>query len=288
MIRVDRGAEPPELAAARRSRLAAAVSLVNSSGIPSRELSEALTGYKLQVVKRTLFANQHKKCAWCERRRDYSSSPIDHYRPKDGAWRNHPAERPRRTSPGHYWWLAWTWENLLFACARCNDQGHKANYFPLAAGSAEAPSPVPPLAEGFVALFDVTTERPMLLDPAVDCFLDHIRWVAANETLARRLWTWTPRALTERGQSTIDILKLTELADELQQHLVDHVLRGLEEVEQHLKGRRTKQAAESWTRLLMMLEPDRAFTAASWCALTRWVDESWRTEHRLAPIPRPL
>ncbi len=82
-------------------------------------------------------------------------------------------------------------------------------------------------------------------------------------------------------------MKLSELADELQRHLVDNVLSKLEEVKQHAKGRRTKQAAESWSKLLRMLEPDRDFTAATWCALTRWVDETWRLEWKLAPIPRP-
>lgn len=286
MIRVERGAEPAALVKARKTRLAAAVETYNAHGAPSKELSDKLDGYSVGNVRETLFRNQHKKCAWCERRRDYSSNPIEHYRPKDGAWRNHPTEKPKRPSPGHYWWLTWTWENLLFACARCNDQGHKANYFPLVSGSAEAPAPATPLSSIPAELFDMTAEQPMLLDPAVDSFLDHIRWVPANEGLARRLWTWTPRPLSERGQWTIDILKLTELSDELQQHLLDALDR-LEEVEQHVKGRRSKQAAESWNRLLVLLEPSSNFTAATWCALTYWVKEAWLTEHRLAPIPRP-
>lgn len=151
-----------------------------------------------------------------------------------------------------------------------------------------AAAPVAPLSQIPALLFDLAAEQPLLLDPAVDTFLDHIEWVPANDGLARKLWTWTPRPLTERGRSTIEILKLAELADELQRHLVDHVLSRLEEVEQHVKGLRTKQAAACWNQLLTLLEPDRDFTAATWCALTRWVDDAWRAKWRLAPIPRPV
>lgn len=291
MIRVQRRPEPPTLAAARAIRLAAAVAAYNASGAPSSApssaLSDSLGGYDVKPVKQTLFESQHKKCAWCERRRDFSSSPIEHYRAKDGAWRNLPGE-PKRVSPGHYWWLTWSWENLLFACPRCNDPGHKANYFPLVPGTSEAPVPPRPVSSDLpVELFDLTCEQPLLLDPAIDTFLDHVRWVPSNTHLARRLWTWSPDPLTDRGRATIAILKLAELADELQRYLVDHVLRGVEEIEQHLKGKRRLQAISSWNALLTLLEPDRDFTAATWCALTRWAEPTWFTELGFASIPRP-
>ena len=283
MIAVRRCPEPVALANARARLLADAVHQYNAAGAPSAQLTNVLTGYDAAGVKLSLFEAQRKKCAWCERRRDFSSSPIEHYRPKDGAWRNLPGE-PRRLSPGHYWWLTWTWENLLFACPRCNDRGHKANYFPLTPGTNEAPPPPRPLPPG-ASLSGVGTEQPLLLDPATDDFLDHVRWVPSNVEQARRLWTWSPRALSPRGRATIDILKLFELADELQDHLVDHVLCKVEEVEQHLRGRRTRQAAESWNGVLTLLEPDRSFTAATWCALQHWINDTTLAEWNL-PVPR--
>jgi hypothetical protein len=275
------------LTKARATRWAIALQQYENHGAPALTLTAALEGYEVSGVKLALFERQRKKCAWCERRRDFSSSPIEHYRPKNGAWRNLPDE-PRVESPGHYWWLTWTWENLLFACPRCNDQGHKANYFPLVKGTAEAPVlPRPAPAPHRASHFDVNGEHPLLLDPSVDDFLAHVRWEPSNKTLARRLWIWTPRALTERGDATIRILKLGELADELQDHLVDHVLSGVEEVEQHLRGRRTKQAAARWSSLLTLLEPDRSFTAATWCALSHWVDAARLAEWKLPAFPRP-
>jgi hypothetical protein len=288
VIRIVHSAEPTALMAARTRGLSAALTAYDANGAPSAELSSRLIGYAISGIKETLYLDQHKKCAWCERRRDYSSSPIEHFRPKDGAWRHLPGEKPRRASPGHYWWLTWTWENLLFACSRCNDAGHKANYFPLAAGSPEcAPIPRPCGVTVPPAAFDVSGEQPMLLDPRVDSFLDHVRWVPSNTGHARRLWTWSPKALTDRGQATIDILKLGELADEIEQYLVRHVLSGVEEVEQHVKGRRSKQAAASWNKLLDLLQPDESFTAATWCALEYWVDAGKRASWTLTHPPRP-
>ena len=288
MIRVQRSPEPQALNRARSKQLTKASDAYAAQGAPSRELTALLTGYDVMGVKETLFSDQHKKCAWCETRARLSSSPIEHYRPEDGAWRNLPHE-PRSVSAGHYWWLTWTWENLFFACPRCNDQGHKANYFPLEGGTTEALVPPGPLLPNVP--FDLSGERPLLLDPAVDDFLDHVRWVPANTNLARQLWTWSPKHLTERGRATIAILKLTELADEFQSHLVDYVLPRVEEVEQHMRGRRTQQAAVSWNKLIALLAPEKSFTAATWCALDRWIDAAtlatWNLSARLPAPPRP-
>jgi hypothetical protein len=287
LIRVERSSEPPALARARARRLEKAARAYDEHGAPSPALAEELDGYDAGDVKKLLYADQRKKCAWCECRRDFSSSPVEHFRPKDGAWRTLP-EEPKVSSTGHYWWLTWTWENLLFSCPRCNDRGHKANYFPLVPGSSEALAPPRPLPAPLPSpLVDVTAEQPLLLDPAVDVFLDHVQWMPSNHHMARRLWIWTPTALTERGRATIKILKLTELADEVQQHLVDHVLPKIEEVEQHLRGKRTKQAAASWQSVLALLEPDRSLTAATWCALSHWTDAAELAAAKLPAPPRP-
>jgi hypothetical protein len=86
---------------------------------------------------------------------------------------------------------------------------------------------------------------------------------------------------------TIKILKLGELSDEVTQHLVDHVLQGVTDVEQHMRGGRVRQAADRWQSVLALLEPDRNFTAATWCALTHWMDDAQLVGWKLAPLPRP-
>ena len=75
MIRVHRSPEPQALTNARARGISGARLAFDTHGA-SAELSAALHGYGAESVKKTLFADQHKKCAWCERRRDFSSSPV--------------------------------------------------------------------------------------------------------------------------------------------------------------------------------------------------------------------
>lgn len=287
MIRIARGTERPELAKARSKRLGAAMNAYNQHGSGSRELTATLIGYDPPAVKKTLYLAQAKKCAWCERRRDYSSSPIDHYRPKDGAWR-HDRGQPVRVDRGHYWWLTWTWTNLLFVCPRCNDRGHKASFFPLVPRSRALAVPRRPYRGRFDKVFDSSSERPLLIDPAVDDPLDHITWKPFQTRLARKDWKWSPSGLTPRGTKTIGILKLDEIADELENHLRTAVLPSLEELEGHFRaGRRAKGTARWKTLLTNVLAPGSPLSAATWCALEIWMPATQRNRLGLEHPRRP-
>ena len=290
MIRIIRRDEPEPLARARSQQLARIATLD-----PSADRSALLVGYKHAEVKAKLYAAQRKKCAWCEVRQPFGSSPVEHMRPKDGAWRDVPdvprKPRPRASpsSPDHYWWLTWTWGNLLFSCVRCNDQGHKANYFPLAPGSAAQAEPS--FVDGVLPAeaFD-TAESPLLLDPteADFDFLDHVRWEPSQTGLARRLWLWTPMAQSARGDATIRILRLAELAEEVQAHLVRAILPSIEEIEDHMASDRRAAGVERWSTLLARaLTPAEPFTAATWCGLQAWMPQPRRDAWGLSSPPRP-
>ncbi len=290
MIRVTRGDEPRGLKGARARRLRSAIAAHNAHGPGSKELSETLVEYGTLATKKKLFVAQHKKCAWCERRRDLSSSPVEHYRPKDGAWRHLPGQPPI-VDRGCYWWLTWTWANLLFSCDRCNDQGHKANYFPLLPRTAPLPGPPRPAPSPLPnGLFDVTVESPLLLDPANPLLdpLDHITWEPVDRLQERDRWTWSPRGRTPEGKATITILKLHELADEVGDHLRCVVLRGIEEIEDLVAHRRDSDARSRWDRLLSdALAPKSQMSAAAWCAIEAWMPAVKRVQHGFADPPRP-
>lgn len=64
------------------------------------------------------------KCAICERYRG-TELQVDHYRPKKP--RNNKTDK-KYNQPGYYW-LAYTWSNLIPLCSKCN--GNKSNKFPL-------------------------------------------------------------------------------------------------------------------------------------------------------------
>lgn len=301
MIRIVRGQAPDELGEAQRRQLAQIAKLdaglqpAKKDGTPATR-ADYLIGYDAREVKERLYADQSKKCAWCERRQSFSSNPVEHIRPKNGAWRDVPDDqrskraRSAPSSPAHYWWLTWSWSNLVFSCVRCNDRGHKANYFPLTQGTAEVAAPslvgvgLPPAA------FATTVESPLLLDPTEDGFdfLAHVRWEPSQTHLARRLWSWTPRSLTPRGDATIKILRLAELADEVRDHLAAVVLPSLEEIEQHLHRGRRGPGERRWATLLeTTLCRTAQFTAATWCGLEAWLPSTRRREWGLPDPPRP-
>jgi uncharacterized protein (TIGR02646 family) len=288
MIRIGRGTEPAALVAARARHLPAAIQAYNLHGAGSRELTDLLVGYNPRKIKDQLYLAQAKKCAWCERRRDYSSSPVDHFRPKDGAWRHKRGAR-RHVDRGHYWWLTWTWTNLLFVCPRCNDRGHKASYFPLTSGSSPLMSPRRPYHGRLgPALFRTSSERPLLLDPVEEDPLDHITWRPLQTKLERQDWKWSPWGKSARGQATIDVLKLGELADEVEDHLRTVVLPSLEEIEAHFTAGRTAAGAARWKKLLAgTLAPNSDLSAATWCALEIWMPAAKRKRWRLSAPHRP-
>lgn len=66
--------------------------------------------YKVKDVKNALDQLYHGKCAFCETK--IEQSHVEHYRPKS-----------------IYYWLAYSWDNLILACATCNQ--HKRQQFEL-------------------------------------------------------------------------------------------------------------------------------------------------------------
>ena len=58
--------------------------------------------YKTSDIKRKLTSLYKNKCAYCEQK--VESFHVEHYRPKQ-----------------KYYWLAYSWDNLISACAYCNE-----------------------------------------------------------------------------------------------------------------------------------------------------------------------
>jgi len=76
--------------------------------------------FKLNDIKEALARVYNGKCAFCERKIDKCldgiqnecTSTVEHYRPK-----------------GKYYWLAFSWDNLIWCCYRCNNK--KGDNFPI-------------------------------------------------------------------------------------------------------------------------------------------------------------
>jgi uncharacterized protein (TIGR02646 family) len=118
-------------------------------GSGRRRFNFRRTVYGGKSVKTALKQAQHDKCCFCEARFDANyQGDVEHYRPK-GAVR----DNGRKILPGYYW-LAYSWSNLYYACADCN-QYRKGDRFPLQNEAERA----------LCHHDDINRETPLLLNP---------------------------------------------------------------------------------------------------------------------------
>ena len=139
--------------------------------------------YGTTAIKRKLLEAQHKKCCYCEIKCLASGhGDVEHFRPKGSVRQdsNSIVEKPG------YYWLGYTWSNLLISCSLCNTT-HKKNLFPLHN----------PYHRARNHNDEIENEERMLVDPGAEDPRDHIRFQYD-----------APVALTPRGEETIWVLGL--------------------------------------------------------------------------------
>jgi uncharacterized protein (TIGR02646 family) len=140
--------------------------ILQSHGLPEREalciawqqgakkLDFKASVYAHESVKAALKVMQHDKCCFCEAKLSHISyGDVEHYRPK-GGYKQTPADALQQ--PGYYW-LAYTWENLLLSCTLCNQQ-YKKNVFPV-----HKPEYRSVLSHDY----DLSQEEPLLINPTL-------------------------------------------------------------------------------------------------------------------------
>ena len=138
--------------------------------------------YGAHRIKSALKSAQSSKCCFCEALFDANYiGDVEHYRPKGAI-----GSGKTKIMPGYYW-LAYNWDNLYYACADCN-QYRKRTSFPLVDDTKRARD-----HHG-----TISNEDPLILDPGGPRDpRDHIRF---NEDVP----TWTSAA----GRETIRHLGL--------------------------------------------------------------------------------
>lgn len=198
MIFVSLGQEPISLSSVRVSQLRTLAKLGRNPK------SDEIHGYR--VVAEELWRRQHFKCCYCESKVRFKFNDVEHYRPKAYADR-----LPGCNLTHGYWWLAYTWGNLIYACSTCN-RANKNARFPLAKGSVS-------LRYDRAAPGD---ELPLLLNPAEkENPVEHIKFVFERGMgkNSREQWWARPRDGSVKGSFTIEIcglndFDLLELRDE--------------------------------------------------------------------------
>lgn len=253
MIPIQRGAEPAKLAVARKSGLAKMAAL----GRPPT--SKEITGYK--IVGEELWRAQFRKCCYCETviHKDYND--VEHYRPKASA----------QCAPGPvraygYWWLAWTWENLLFACPVCN-RSEKNDQFPLAANSGSLSDHEAPSGQ----------ELPLLIDPASGINpLEHIIFI--REAICRggpKQWYARPRHGSQLGNHSITVFGMNHenLLDLRDSYYELNIAHRIVKLQQALAGGKFNQVSEQYEEALRLLLAGQPYVALAYDALRAAIDD---------------
>ncbi len=272
MIRLDLGTAPPALQAEEARRLPVALTKYHAWKTTAldadrAEFTKSLTGYRDAVIE-ALYARQHGKCAWCERHTGKDGTAIDHFAPKAEANITPPGAARVPDQEG-YWWLCWTWENLLFSCTTCNT-GVKGVKFPLEPGSPRMSPPpaisIPPLPPSF---YDTTVERRLLVDPRRDEPLDHLDWRPIDASKPPPTWRFDVIERDGKGDATIRTLQLKKVSHHINTHLNSALWPDWKKLWNALHRGETAEASRMWDELCTKLlnDPDQPYRGASWWAL---------------------
>lgn len=271
MILVNRGSEPAILSPIRIAKLAALRTLGRSP------TSKDIDGYR--VVANHLWRAQHYKCCYCEQKIMQCFNDVEHYRPKASADR-----RPGSLARHGYWWLAFTWDNLLFACPACN-RSAKNDRFPLPHGSItlQAENPAP------------GNEAPLFIDPSgIINPVEHIKFVlmTIGPTGSAQQWWARPRNGSQFGLMTIDVCKLNSdvLLELRSDHFANIISPQVKALNDALATAQHADVQREYERSLSMITANNLYVALTYDALCSLIPDSklQAVLHKTWPSPNQV
>ena len=122
------------------------VKVLNGETLTNNDIND--TVWKTEEVRNALIMSQHRKCCFCENKRAKKREfDGEHFRPKLGV--------TGELDHIGYWWLAYEWRNIFYACKTCN-QEYKKNQFPIKGNRA------------FKETDSLEQEQPLLVHPEKD------------------------------------------------------------------------------------------------------------------------
>lgn len=253
MIRIVRGEEPVELPSIREAER----TRVRPSFIAG-PFDRVLLGTRYREVGETLWRRQHYKCCYCEHDIRLQGQDVEHYRPAS-----------------RYWWLAWSWKNLLFACQNCN-RWAKNDLFPLDVTST-------PLA---VEAEPPGSEVPFLVNPSDE---DPMAAIHFRFEPSRNQWIAAGRAGDERGAITVALLKLNaqDLVEQRQKHLDNVIFPDVLRIRLSMDIGSAPDVQARWGELVTrLLQPTMPFVAFSHDVLAEVFPLAERAQWKLN-LPKP-
>ena len=201
-------------------------------------------------VRPVLSELSHWKCAYCESLlpTEDSGRTVDRFRPESNA-----LDLARNASEEHYWWLKYTWENLVPACTSCTSL--KGTNFPVTGPRLPVPDPVLFPTERFTDA-SYPTDENLIVDPFLDLPHEHFKFGRDGRVAA----------LSEAGATTINLLGLERATlNEQRREAIDEVESTWDSA---LTGPGAAWGAKSNGTFERLLDPANAHVGArrSWCA----------------------
>jgi len=135
--------------------------------------------YRVASVQKSLRDIYNLKCGYCEKGLLDASKPIEHYRPKRGG----------------YYWLAYSWDNLLLSCTECNSA--KGDKFPLKKTKVNYANEEFKDIHTLSKVYD-KIEEPYLINPENENIMDKLRFDKKGQIFSD----------DERVKKTIEICSL--------------------------------------------------------------------------------
>jgi len=253
MRRLNRGPEPSSLPLIRATQL----TKLRALGRPPT--SKEISGYA--VVGKDIWRAQHNKCCYCEAKLHLAYHDVEHYRPKTTADR-----LPGCASTHGYWWLAFSWENLLFSCAGCNRSAKRIR-FPLEIGTTGS------IAEDMLHI----GEKPLLINPYETNPVDHIIFKEeAYQGTSIKRWYARPRNSSLVGNYTIDVCSLNrgELLELRQDHWENCLLEPISDLASALMSSKSGPAEIIFAHACRLFSSAMIFSALSYDAFTESISNA--------------
>ena len=200
--------------------------------------------YKMADIKEKLKEIYNGKCAFCEQKVELLH--VEHYRPKT-----------------IYYWLAYSWDNLLLSCPFCNV--YKSTHFDVVEKIISSPSKIDLNNIHTLAARYNQIERPLLLHPELE-ETTHLLDFKKDGSI---------KSSNNRMQYTIDTCKLDRkyLRDK-RKKVLDKILEITEDIQFYEQnGHESRKMEKLETIINEAFNPNEDFLALRQFAINNWLPD---------------
>lgn len=197
--------------------------------------------YKPDKIKVALDLIYHRKCAYCEKSLKDADRHVEHYRPKVP-----------------YFWLAFSWDNLLIACKKCNELKNNQFIKHLEGLQLQYKNETLETAQSQIQSYNLI-EKPLIINPEQETE------ISLKEHFTFCLKTAEILAKSPQMKTTIEVCQLNR--EELVELRVDELVKLKNHLRQDLFTWKTKKTelvtaiSDTFKKFKLEITPETSFIA---------------------------